>query len=87
MGRHTAPRTRRRIALPATRPGSRGTVVVAGAAAAALAAVPVTMLWPEDAPLSGCDERTQVTISVAEQLAGVVRDAAARASEAGACTE
>ena len=87
MGRHTAPRTRRRIALPATRPGSRGTVVVAGAAAAALAAVPVTMLWPEDAPLSGCDERTQVTISVAEQLAGVVRDAAARASEAGACAD
>jgi hypothetical protein len=60
---------------------------VAGVAAAALAAVPVTMLWPDATPLSDCGPRTPVTISVAEQIVGVVRDAAARASESGACAD
>ncbi|HEY7719005.1 MAG TPA: substrate-binding domain-containing protein, partial [Pedococcus sp.] len=55
--------------------------------AAAVAAVPVTMLVRGSAVASDCPSTLPVTISVAEQIAPVVQAAAEQAREDGACAK
>jgi len=91
MGRHTAPKARRRSTRPARRLGTGATAALAAALTAAVA-VPVTLLWPDGPGISAiaedgadCRERPDVAIAVAPQVAPVVQAAAHRATAAGAC--
>lgn len=100
MGRHSAPRTRRPADQPAgdqptsrrsarrrsSRLGTPAALAIAGVTAAAVAAVPVTLLVRDSSPgVPDCASTLPVTISVAEQIAPVVQAAADRARKAGAC--
>ena len=91
MGRHTAPKARRRSTRPARRLGTGATAALAAAVTAAVA-VPLTLLWPDGPAISAvagdganCRERPDVAIAVAPQIAPVVQAAARRATAAGAC--
>lgn len=97
MGRHSAPRTRlssdqpaptatRRSARRRSRRGTHATLAIVGLTAAAVAAVPVTMLARSfGADAEGCPSTVPITISAAEQIAPVVQAAATRARHDGAC--